>query len=430
MTPRPWPTMLLPQPDRMLERTRTALRHVLTRGMVGTTRLHRWRQGRPASIPSSPSLTIVGLPESASGIGAAARGMQRALADRSPKTVSLSELSRTPRVPDLAIDTVAPRSRLACMTDIAIHVYNPDIFFAAVRRFGTRFLTAARMNVALSIWETDTLPPLWIEILSLYDVVATHSRFAARSFERAIHRPVAVIPHCLPEQPIRVRKAPEGHFELLCLFDHMSDPARKNPLGNIVAFRNAWRRLPPGLSARLHVKCHAGTPRLLLDTLREAAEDAPVTFIAETLDETGMTNLWQECDCLLSLHRSEGFGLPVAEALSRSIPVITTRQGGVLDFLDDSGGFLVSGAAATGDGSKQYPEHSGWVEPDLDDAARCIVELLTDYRGAARRAAKGRARVLDQLSVGQVVRCFDEAIRQSHHKLPQGRHECRHDTRC
>ena len=124
-----------------------------------------------------------------------------------------------------------------------------------------------------------------------------------------------------------------------------------------------------------------------------------------------MDALWQGCDCLLSLHRSEGFGLPVAEALSRAIPVIATRQGGILDFVDDTEGFLVSGpAAAAGPRSAPYREWTGWIEPDLAEATSHIVDVVTDYSQALRRASAGQERIRRLLSPQQVRRQFDNAL--------------------
>ena len=384
---------------------------MLVRGTVAATRLARWLRGRPAPIPADPTLSIVGLVETASGLGVIARGMRRVLADRPLQLVSISELSRTPRTPDASLDVLTPRSAGACQTDVAIHAYNPDVFLAAVRRCGTGFLTAARVNVALAIWETETLPPLWADILSLYDVICTPSQFAARAIQRATQRPVHIVPICLPEKPARRRKRSDSHFDFLCMFDHMSDVDRKNPHGAIVAFRDACRRLPPGCSAQLRIKCHAGTPAAVLDRLRVAAGDAPIEIIAETLDEAGMDALWQECDCLLSLHRSEGFGLPVAEALSRAIPVIATRQGGILDFVDDAGCFLVSGPAATaGPVSGPYSEWTGWIEPDLAEATSHIIDVVTDYSQALRRASAGQERIRRLLSPQHVRQQFDAAL--------------------
>ncbi|MCX7430240.1 MAG: glycosyltransferase [Planctomycetia bacterium] len=399
------------QPNSAFNRAKSLLRPMLVRGTVAATRLARRLRGRPSPIPADPTLSIVGLFETASGLGVAARGMRRVLADRSPQLVSISDLSRTPRMPDATLDGLTPRPAGAYQTDVAIHAYNPDVFLAAVRRCGTGFLTTARVNMALAIWETDTLPPLWADILSLYDIICTPSQFAARAIQRATNRPVHVVPICLPEKPARRRERSDRHFDFLCMFDHMSDVDRKNPHGAIVAFRDACRRLPPGSSARLRIKCHANTPAAVLDTLRAAAGDAPIEIIAETLDEAGMDALWQQCDCLLSLHRSEDFGLPVAEALSRAIPVIATRQGGILDFVDDAGGFLVSGpAAVAGPRSGPYPEWTGWIEPDLAMATNRIIDVVTDYSQALNRSAVGQEGIRRLLSLQQVQRQFDSAL--------------------
>ncbi len=397
--------------DSVLELGKSLVRPVLIRGTVAATRLMRRLRGRPAAIPTDPTLAIVGFFETASGLGAAARGVHRALADHGPQIVSLSELASTPRISDAGGESITPRSPDACKADVAIHVYNPDVFLAAVRRCGTRFLTTARVNMALAIWETETLPPLWTDILSLYDVICTHSRFAARAFERATGRPVGVVAPCVPEKPVRLRDGPGGHYEFLCMFDHVSDIDRKNPLGAVEAFRDAWRRPPVGTTARLRIKCHAGTPAAVIEDLLAAAGDAPVEVVADTLDEAGMDALWQSCDCFLSLHRSEGFGMPVAEALSRGIPVIVTRQGGVVDFVDDEACFPVPGPAAGGRSTRgRYIERTGWIEPDTAVATRHILDVVTDYPAALKRASAGRDSIRNRLSPEEVRRQFDAAL--------------------
>jgi glycosyltransferase involved in cell wall biosynthesis len=349
----------------------------------------------------SESVAIVGMFESASGLGAAARGMARALADLDPTCVTLSEFSHTPRISDASLPTVTPKDSQPSGAGVALHVVNPDIFPAVARRYGTRFVTGNRCNVAVSIWETDTLPTGWANVLSLYDVIATHSRFAARAFEKGTGRPVGIIPQCLPERPIRVRKS-AGPIEFLVMFDHASCLDRKNPLGAIRAFRQASANLAAG-SARLRVKCHANTPTDVIDRLRAEACAANVEIIARTLDEAGMEALWEECDCLLSMHRSEGYGLPVAEALSRAIPVIASRQGGVLDFADDKGCMLISGSQAMPPpGRRQYVEWSGWLEPDLAEAAAAIVEVASNYSAAQKRAEAGRRRLQAETSPARV----------------------------
>jgi glycosyltransferase involved in cell wall biosynthesis len=401
--------MLSREPDSVLASTKSLLRPRMIRGVVALTRWSRRLRGRPAPLPADPTVAIVGFHETASGLGVSARGMAEALRVRSSQSVSLSELSRTPRLPTSLCDVLTPRSPQACRTDLVFHVYNPDIFLAAVRRFGTGFLTSGLVNVAIPIWETQTLPPLWTEVLSLYDVIATHSRFSAEALERGTSRPVAVIPPCLPERPARVRRS-DGPIEFLTMFDQASCFDRKNPLGAVRAFRQATAALPAG-TARLRIKCHAGTPADVIDRLLAEAGGAAVETVARTLDEAGMEALWQECDCLLSLHRSEGYGLPVAEALSRGIPVIASRQGGVLDFADDSGCLLISGTPAVPPhGRGQYAEWSGWLEPDTNSAAAAIVAVTSNYHAAVSRAEAGRRTLQAATSPARFRAAFEAAV--------------------
>ncbi len=393
-----------PPPDSLFKALKDSLRPTFTRAMVARARLAQAlmpvdRSSAGTTRSGSGSVAIVGMFESASGLGTAARGMARALADLQPTCVTLSEFSHTPQISDACLPTITPDDPRASRAGLALHVMNPDIFLAAARRYGTRFITGNRRNVALAIWETATLPTGWADVLSLYDVITTHSRFAARAFEKGTGRPVGIIPHCLPEQPIRVRTS-AGPIQFLAMFDHASCLDRKNPLGAIRAFRQACDGLAAG-SARLRIKCHANTPTDVIDRLLAEACGAKIEIMARTLDETGMDALWQECDCLLSLHRSEGYGLPVAEALSRAIPVIATRQGGVLDFADDMGCTLVSGRQVMPPpGRGQYEEWSGWLEPDLAEATAAIVHVTSYYHAALKRAETGRRRL--QAATSQV----------------------------
>jgi len=401
-------------PESLLGSLKAVLRPTFIRAMVARARLEKtlFPSAKPYAARGSSgsgSLVIFGMFESASGLGVAARGMAHALADLHPRCVSLSELSHTPRLQGSSLCSITPLAPEACRADLALHVVNPDIFLAAAQRFGTRWITGNRRNIALTIWETETLPAGWADVLSLYHLICTHSRFAARAFEKATGRPVGIISHSLPERLMRVRRS-GGPIEFLTMFDHASCFDRKNPLGVVQAFREAMVALPAG-SARLRIKCHAGTPTDAINRLLAEAGGAPVEILARTFDEASMEALWQECDCLLSLHRSEGFGLPVAEALSRAIPVVSSRQGGVLDFADDSGCLLVSGIPATPPPSRgQYLEWSGWLEPDLAMATNHIVEVVADYPAALERAAVGQSRIRHCLSPEQIRRQFDAAL--------------------
>ena len=391
----------------MISFFKNLLRKVFCQAVIAWLRISRSHRRQP--LPPGPTVSIIGFLETASGLGLAARGVSEALDDLQPSRFSISPLAPTPCVPSL--DHISRSLTDYSASDIALHIYNPDVFIAAVRRFGIRFMRSNRLNVAIVVWESESLPPLWQDVLSAYDVVCSYSRVSQRSIERALQRPVDILPILQPPRPRHLRTREDTHFELLFMFDSFSSFERKNPLGVIRAFQKAISILPAPVSMRLRIKCHANTPAEIIKKLREAAGDSPVDILAATLDEADMDALWDQCDCYLHLHRSEGYGLPVAEALSRGIPVIATRQGGILDFTSEEACFFVSGKPARrpAEGG-DYGDWSGWLEPDLDQAAAHIVAVLQDYPAAVARASIARDQLRAITSKENIRHRLDQII--------------------
>lgn len=382
----------------------------------------RWLGWRAPSRATSTdwcarNLAVIGFMNSANGLGAAARGLVEATTPWNPQPVCIAPFARTPPVPDgsAAIPWHMDHDH---GFDLGVHVYNPDIFLALVRRYGARILENHRFNLAVVNWETDSLPATWPHVLSLYHALAAPSSFTAAAVQRATGREVHVLPNCVPVKPPRERARADRHFEFLCLFDHHSDVERKNPLAAIRAFRQACIDLPQGMTARLRLKCHGNTPDALADRLRGEAPDVGVEILRATLSTHDMERLWNETDCLVSLHRSEGFGLPVAEALARGIPVVATRQGGILDFTNDESCSLVPGTPAVKNASPVasagYREWSGWIDPDIETAAAALRHTITHYPEAVSRAASGRRRLEATTSLSAVRRAFLTALRKEH----------------
>jgi glycosyltransferase involved in cell wall biosynthesis len=182
-------------------------------------------------------------------------------------------------------------------------------------------------------------------------------------------------------------------LRFVTVFDHLSSVHRKNPFAVIDAFRLAVPYMGRN-NCRLLIKCHASAPIELVAHLRRHAADLPINLISSTFDSSAMEDLWTRCDCYVSLHRSEGFGLPVAECLARGIPVITTHQGGVLDFTDESTVFYVAASPyRPPEEDRLYTEYSGWMEPDVADAARQMTTVAGDYSAALAKAALGSAAI-------------------------------------
>lgn len=338
-------------------------------------------------------VAVIGFFDSISGLGVAVRRLVAALDTRVTTAVSISALSPSPRLPVVVPTGAGATAGLAVAEhDVVLHFYNPDVFAHVVRLLGLRAFSRRAVSVAMVHWESGRLPADWRRVLACYDHLCAPSRFTAEAIATSTGRQVAVLPLCVPEYPVRERPAGAGRFEFLTVFDHLSCLDRKNPAGVVAAFQMAQERLSRMTACRLRVKCLAATPRAVVDDLRELAGDSDVIVDNTTLDAAAMDRLWEGCDCYVSLHRSEGFGLPVAEAMARGIPVITTRQGGVLDFAGEATVFFVHGgpSRATIGGPSPYADRSGWIDPDPGLAAAAMVQVVRDYGAARLRAAEGR----------------------------------------
>ena len=186
---------------------------------------------------------------------------------------------------------------------------------------------------------------------------------------------------------------PEG-FVFLFLFDFHSVARRKNPLGLVDAFLRAFP--DAGEGAALVLKSINGDQHPdALRALRRAAEDHPHVHVQDRyVSAPDRTRLMQSSDAYVSLHRSEGFGMTMAEAMLLGKPVIATGYSGNLDFMTRENAYLVDHALVpVGEGAGPYPPDAVWAEPDLDHAAACLRSVFTDREEAARRAARGRADV-------------------------------------
>jgi glycosyltransferase involved in cell wall biosynthesis len=122
--------------------------------------------------------------------------------------------------------------------------------------------------------------------------------------------------------------------------------------------------------------------------------------------------LMASCDCYLSLHRSEGLGLTMAEAMGFAVPVVATGYSGNSDFLSERTGFPVAyELAPVGACAAPYPADARWAEPDVDDAARLLRLIFEDRAGAAEVAARGRDEIRRRYSPVAVGAVVEERLR-------------------
>ena len=175
---------------------------------------------------------------------------------------------------------------------------------------------------------------------------------------------------------------------LLFSFDFLSTAERKNPWGLVEAFSRAFT---PDEGPVLVVKSiNADRRPADAERLRLAAAGRPDVILNEDyLDAPARDALVAHCDAYVSLHRSEGLGLTMAEAMAWGKPVVATGYSGNLHFMTDENSFLVPfRPAPIPAGCEPYPVGGRWADPDLDEAARLIRLVVDDPAGAAVRGAR------------------------------------------
>lgn len=250
-------------------------------------------------------------------------------------------------------------------------------------------------------WELPEAPPLWLRRKALVDEVWAPSTYTARAL-RGGGEPARVVPHPmkLPPPPDRAAlranlNLPADAFIVTTLFDFRSSLARKNPLGAIDAFRRAFGE---DSSALLVIKTqHGDFAPPLRHELSQAASAANIRLIDEAWPLERAEALIAAADVLLSLHRAEGFGLTLAEAMAAGTPVVATGWSGNTDFMAQYGAHVSARMTAVDDPQQIYAGQR-WAEPDLSDAAELLTSLR-DQRVWQVFSERGRALVDQHLGL-------------------------------
>lgn len=337
------------------------------------------------------------------GLGSAARGYVRALRAAgvpvSTVTVALDHLQLPAELaPDYgrhtygdAVDAGGRGFELVCV--------NPDELPAFVERLGADYFQGPRIGVWG--WETDAIPQRWNAAFALVDEIWVYSQFMAEHLGAACDVPVQALapPVQAPDPPAdRLRLGVPDGYLFLFVFDYLSTLQRKNPVGLINAFKRAFA---PGQGPQLLLKTiNAPLRPLGVEELLWAADGRPdIHLVDRSLSESEKDGLIAACDCYVSLHRSEGFGLTMAEAMSVGKPVIGTRHSGNLDFMDDENSYLVDCELThVGPDVEIYPAEGRWAEPDVDHAAALMRRVYEDQASAQLVGERARADIARRLS--------------------------------
>jgi glycosyltransferase involved in cell wall biosynthesis len=358
--------------------------------------------------PARGGMIVAGELARASGLGESARLMRAAIA-----SVGLPTWSVDVGVP-------VPGEQLPVRTSFAapegapllLHVNAPMLPWALLRL--PRGLVRRRRVIGYWAWELPVVPESWRIGLPFVHEIWAPSQFTADAFRtwlspdspirvRTVPNPVAVAPPC----PAPLGRAAFGLPEevvVLVSFSLASSNVRKNPLGAIAAFRTAFG----DRTDRLLVLKVGNTEHFPEEAaaLRDAvAEYRNIRLETRTFPAAESHALTACADIVLSLHRSEGFGLVPAEAMLLGRPVIATGWSGNMDFMDGDVAALVGYRLVPARDPRGVFEAPGavWAEPDLGDAAAQLCRLADDAALRAALGARGKAAAQHRLGAGPVA---------------------------
>jgi glycosyltransferase involved in cell wall biosynthesis/2-polyprenyl-3-methyl-5-hydroxy-6-metoxy-1,4-benzoquinol methylase len=280
---------------------------------------------------------------------------------------------------------------------------------------GGRELLRNRSTAGLWFWETNRFPRELRPALDFVDEVWVASDFVGEAIAAETSKPVRTfpLPVLVPEQPSLTRNdlgLPDDALVFLFVFDFFSTIERKNPIGLIEAFKRAFPE--PG-RALLYLKSINGNRAPAeLRRVQEAAAGRPDIVVSDGyIEGERLTALTALCDCYVSLHRSEGFGLTIAEAMAFGKPAIATGYSGNLAFMDEQSSYLVPySLTSLGEAVGPYPAGTVWADPDLDEAARLMREVSEDPDGARKRGEAGRKAVEGRQSVEQAAAFLTQRV--------------------
>jgi glycosyltransferase involved in cell wall biosynthesis len=312
--------------------------------------------------------------------------------------------------------------------DINIVCINPDQIELFAEQTGPDFWNG-RYSIGVWFWEAEDFPDSFHGAFNYVDEIWVASEFMRETFLKVSPKPVfkyllPVLTPSIDRSLSRSRFNLPEEFLFLFSFDFLSVLERKNPLGLVDAFCRAF---PLNSGPRLVIKTINGDKRILeMEKLRYAIRKRPDIILMDGyLPAVENATLTALADCYVSLHRSEGFGLTMAEAMALGKPVIATNYSGNREFMTPENSYLVPARhCEVGPEREPYPANSRWSEPDVLAAVgilRHIYETPGEARAKGRRAAEDVRSLHSPAAAGKIISDRLGTIRRRRHSAGPAR---------
>ncbi|NJK68696.1 MAG: glycosyltransferase [Microcoleus sp. SU_5_3] len=295
--------------------------------------------------------------------------------------------------------------------------FNPDGISQFIELWGSRYFEG-RYNIGLWAWELPTFPPELQFGFDYFDEIWTVSNHAVEAISAVSPIPVIKVMPSLALPHVSLgREAlglPKDKFIFLFMFDALSTFERKNPGAIVEAFIQAFGKSNPDIILVIKFSNSHNYPRQRDEFKALAAQCQSIHLIDGHLMKKEVNALIYNCDCYVSLHRAEGFGLTMAEAMYFGKPTIATAYSSNTEFMNVGNSFLAKyDLVPITEDIGPYKTGNIWAEPDIEHAAALMHYVFHNYQQAKLVGARGAREIQSLLhpqALGKKIRSRLEYI--------------------
>ena len=286
-------------------------------------------------------------------------------------------------------------------------------------------LLTSNKLIGFYYWETEMIPLLLRRSLEVVDEVWTASEFVAKAFSAWTETPVRVVGQVVSVSDVELLKREEfgianNEFVVHFAFDANSTVARKNPGAAIRSFQRAF---PSDTTAKFLLKVRnwsqveglaASGETHAQELLSLLAKDPRIRLVTGEKTHSQALGLIAMSDCYISLHRSEGFGYGIAEAMALEVPVIATAYSGSMDLTTSECAWLVPYSKIDVLPGEYFFWEEGmfWADADIDAAAESLREIRSGGPLVESRVQAAKMRVSELSSLERLGDRYVSALSQ------------------
>ena len=273
-----------------------------------------------------------------------------------------------------------------------------------------------RYNIAYWLWELEDFPKEWVDNINLVDEIWTPAEFISRTLRKLTDKPVVTVPYCVtaPTDESFAREffgLPNDKFLFLMMFDSGSIMERKNPLGTIESFKRAFGKENKDVGIVIKINEMETRDIELIYSILDGYDN--IYIISKTLTKVQVNSLTKCVNVFVSLHRAEGFGLVMAEAMLVGTPVIGTNWSANTEFMNSDVACMVDyHMIEIEQDMPPFKKGYRWADANIDQAAAYMKKLYEDKEFYNDIQKKAGIHVREKLSMERAVGIVEKRLNE------------------